>query len=86
MVLYWVCLLYTSNLEKVEFEEGITQIPTGIFGDTGLKEVEIPDTVTSIGERSFADCANLEKVTFSKNLKSIGNRAFVLSLIHICWR
>ena len=65
-----------SNLEKVEFEEEITQIPTGIFGDTGLEEVEIPDTVTSIGERSFADCSNLEKVSLSKNLESIGNRAF----------
>ena len=74
---WWYPFEGCSNLEKVEFEEGITQIPTGIFGDTGLKEVEIPDTVTSIGERSFADCANLEKVTFSKNLKSIGNRAFV---------
>ena len=74
---WWYPFAGCSNLEKVEFEEGITQIPTGIFGDTGLKEVEIPDTVTSIGERSFADCANLEKVTFSKNLKSIGNRAFV---------
>ena len=74
---WWYPFAGCSNLEKVEFEEGITQIPTGIFGDTGLKEVEIPDTVTSIGERSFADCANLEKVTLSKNLKSIGNRAFV---------
>ena len=74
---WWYPFAGCSNLEKVEFEEGITRIPTGIFGDTGLKEVEIPDTVTSIGERSFADCANLEKVTLSKNLKSIGNRAFV---------
>ena len=74
---WWYPFEGCSNLEKVEFEEGITQIPTGIFGDTGLKEVEIPDTVTSIGERSFADCANLEKVTLSKNLKSIGNRAFI---------
>ena len=74
---WWYPFEGCSNLEKVEFEEGITQIPTGIFGDTGLKEAEIPDTVTSIGERSFADCANLEKVNLSKNLKSIGNRAFV---------
>ena len=74
---WWYPFEGCSNLEKVEFEEGITQIPTGIFGETGLKEVEIPDTVTSISERSFADCANLEKVTLSKNLKSIGNRAFV---------
>ena len=74
---WWYPFEGCSNLEKVEFEEGITQIPTGIFGDTGLKEAEIPDTVTSIGERSFADCANLEKVILSKNLKSIGNRAFV---------
>ena len=50
----------------------------------GLKEVEIPDTVTSIGERSFADCANLEKVILSKNLKSIGTVSYthLLTFLH----
>ena len=74
---WWYPFEGCSNLEKVEFEEGITQIPTGIFGDTGLKEVEIPDTVTSIGERSFADCTKLEKIIFSEKIETINGRAFL---------
>ena len=74
---WWYPFAGCSNLEKVEFEEGITQIPTGIFGDTGLKEVEIPDTVTSIGERSFADCTKLEKIIFSEKIETINGRAFL---------
>lgn len=74
---WWYPFEGCSNLEKVEFEEGITQIPTGIFGDTGLKEAEIPDTVTSIGERSFADCTKLEKIIFSEKIETINGRAFL---------
>ena len=74
---WWYPFEGCSNLEKVEFEEGITQIPTGIFGNTGLENVKIPDTVTSIGERSFADCTKLEKIIFSEKIETINGRAFL---------
>ena len=70
-------LMDVSNLKTIEFEEGITQIPTGIFGNTGLENVKIPDTVTSIGERSFADCTKLEKIIFSEKIETINGRAFL---------
>ena len=39
--------------------------------------VKIPDTVTSIGERSFADCTKLEKIIFSEKIETINGRAFL---------
>ena len=74
---WWYPFDGCSNLKTIEFEEGITQIPTGIFGNTGLENVKIPDTVTSIGERSFADCTKLEKIIFSEKIETINGRAFL---------
>lgn len=50
-----------------------------------LKNVKIPDMikiggckykVVEIGNKAFANCKNLRKVTIGKNVKKIGNRAF----------
>ena len=38
--------------------------------------VEIPDTVTEIGEYAFYEWKNLEKVIMSSNITSIGEDAF----------
>ena len=38
--------------------------------------VEIPDTVTEIGDYAFYEWNNLEKVTMPSNITSIGERAF----------
>ena len=39
--------------------------------------VEIPDTVTEIGDYAFYEWNNLENVTMSSNITSIGERAFL---------
>ena len=50
-----------------------------------LRNVNIPDViniggckykVVEIGNKAFANCKNLRKVTIGKNVKKIGNRAF----------
>lgn len=47
-------------------------------GETSVKSVEIPATVTSIGKNAFTDLSSLNSVTFAKNsqLKTIGDNAF----------
>ena len=47
-------------------------------GETSVKSVEIPATVTSIGKNAFTDLSALNSVTFAKNsqLKTIGDNAF----------
>lgn len=66
-----------SGLKKVSFDDDATAIPGALFGNTGLEEVIVPDTITSIGERSFAGCTNLKELKLSKNLDTLGNRAFL---------
>ena len=41
-----------------------------------IKSVIIPDSVTSIGEKAFADCTMLTNITIPNSITSIGNRAF----------
>ena len=76
-----------NNLKTVEFEKGTTKIPDWLFGGyvyngsnyyyyEGLEEIDIPDTVTSIGNYAFRSCINLTTVTGMKNVTSIGNSAF----------
>ena len=49
---------------------------TLIFAAGGLTYVNIPDTVTTIGENAFSDCTGLTSVTLPANLTTIGGAAF----------
>ena len=48
---------------------------------TKLTSVEIPDSVTSIGERAFYGCIRLTSIVIPDSVTSIGDRAF-----HLCGR
>lgn len=63
-------------IEEVIWPEGITEIPGTLFAASGLKEIEIPDTVTSIGEGAFGYCTGLTEITIPDNVTSIGESAF----------
>ena len=41
-----------------------------------LKTVNLPETLTSIGEGAFYECSGLTSITISDSLTSIGNYAF----------
>lgn len=46
-------------------KEGIKSIPDGMYtGNTEIREVIIPSTVTKIGADAFKNCTNLTKVTY----------------------
>ncbi len=71
-----------SNLKTIKFEKGITTIPEKLFSGyddswfDGLEEIDIPETVTTIGESAFYNCKNLTTVTGMKNVTKIGDCAF----------
>lgn len=65
-----------NSIEHVIVESGVTSIPGYMFWDcTNLISVDLPDTVTSIGENAFYN-SGLTSIVLPKNLKTIGNYAF----------
>ena len=43
--------MYCKELKKAAFDEGITNIPFGVFeSDAALVSVDIPDTVIEVGD------------------------------------
>lgn len=66
-----------EGLENIDLSgiENTTIPDNALTGLTNLVNVDIPETVTTIGENAFAGCSNLETITLS-NVSEIGNGAF----------
>lgn len=73
----WAAFSNCTKLYDVTFEEGINNIPEGIFvACYGLSKISIPDSVTTIKSGAFQNCTNLEKVYLPDTITSIGKYAF----------
>ncbi|MDO5305704.1 MAG: leucine-rich repeat domain-containing protein, partial [bacterium] len=46
------------------------------YGCTGLKKMELPDSVTSVGSSAFENCTAMEEITLSSGLKSLPDGMF----------
>lgn len=53
------------GIESISFAEGIELINTSAFEGCNAESAYIPSSVKSIGERAFANCANLNEVTLN---------------------
>ena len=65
-----------SKLESVEIPSSVTTIGKYSFYSTGLKAINIPNSVTQIREDAFGACNNLVSVTLSKSLQTIETEGF----------
>ena len=72
------CGINTTTPLTVSFAEGSTPLTIGerAFNYANLKSIDIPNRVTSIGERAFNSCSNLESVSIPASVTSIGEGAF----------
>ena len=69
--------LYTLNkLVSVVMPQSITKIGSWAFSSTGLKIVDIPDKVTSIGGDAFSYCDNLNTVIIGSGMKTLAQGVF----------
>lgn len=63
------------RLERVVFEEGITEI-TGTVSGSSVKEVVLPESLVTIGDKAFMRCEELQSITLPAGVKTIGEAAF----------
>ena len=67
-----------KSLNKILFEEGISEIPDYLFRNcTGLEEITIPSTIQKLGWNSFAECTKLKEVNIPDSVTEIGPYAFL---------
>ena len=66
---------YASYIAYVSLPEGLTNI-FGFSDCSNITSIDIPNSVTSIGEDAFNGCSGLTSVTIPNSVTSIGNSAF----------
>lgn len=65
-----------ENLHDFEFPQGVTRIERLAFAKSGLKQIDIPDTVKTIEYGAFYQCKDLEKVNIPDTVTDINTKAF----------
>ena len=68
----------TTNLTEIIFEEGsqLELIGMSAFSGTGLTSIDLPDTVTGIWSRAFANATNLTSITIPYSVTVMDERVF----------
>ena len=64
------------SISNITFGEHVTTIPNYLCQYTKIKEITIPNTITSIGEYAFRNCSSLSSITIPNSVNSIGSNAF----------
>lgn len=67
---------WRSDIKKVVIEDGVTAISTTAFNGCIMSEVEIANSVESIGRHAFRNCKNLTEIILPDGLKEILLYAF----------
>ena len=66
-----------SKIESIDLPHGLSAIEFWAFDGSSIRSIEIPDTVTEIGECTFQFCRELEYVKLSKGITQIPECVFI---------
>lgn len=74
-----------SELTQVNIPSYLKEIGDYAFAGTSIKEINIPNSVTSIGKKAFLNCWNISEIVIPNSVKVIGDSAFwqCNSLTHV---
>lgn len=67
---------YCRELVEIKFEGETETIGARCFRGSNISKINIPDSVTNIGEAAFGQCNNLTSIVMPRNLTSIPKSAF----------
>lgn len=66
-----------KKMGMIKFETEVTCVGYMAFmGDSRLKAIELPDSITIIDDYAFKSCKNLNSIKFKNDVKKIGKEAF----------
>ncbi len=68
---------YNANLLSVKVTSGTIINPDSLRGAVNLTEIILPDSITSIQQSAFFNCASLKNIKISSAVKEIAYDAFV---------
>ena len=67
---------HNSFYNAIKVDNGIANIGDRAFSSSQVKNVELPDSIVSIGEESFAYCMDLSNIIIPESVENIENLAF----------
>ena len=67
---------YCEELTSISIPNNVKKIEDGAFFCSGLQDICIPDSITTIGWGTFMGCTNLTNVVIPKSVKTIDDSAF----------
>ena len=59
------------DISKVVVEDGVTRVGSYAFSSCNFAEIELPDSLTSIGLKAFARCTELTSINIPKSVTTI---------------
>ena len=74
------CFYGTKSLKKITLPEGVAEIEKGAFYLSGLTSIELPASLTTIGEFAYAGLKNCPDIIVPDTVTHVGARAF-----YWCW-
>ena len=70
-----------SQLQNMVLPATVTSIKKTAFANTGLRSIDIPNNVRSVGDDAFAYCSSLTKVVIGKKVNQISKGVFYNSSV-----
>lgn len=67
------------KVEMLPGESKLKAIGKNAFARTYIEEIELPDSVETVGEGAFSNCAYLKRVKLSAQMTKIASDTFMLS-------